>query len=244
MRKYIVLVMLVAGLTVLWGCNEAPKVAPRTIESVKSDILTKTDDVNSYLSAHNLVNTKTGAMAKQLLIFSEDYQALAMEAEKMSKNKPDPAMDELMALAKDGVTKTKNISNALEGNPNTNPAAFAVLKTAIVAWADYTDKSILMATGKSPAATATAPPGTATTPPSTDAAAPDQPGVGKHYGWWKNPNWANDPASRPNTNPPPGQVVDDDTKGQSGSDKAKDKGKPDESQGGGSDKGNPGKGRN
>jgi len=255
MKKVVYLTMLIACAIVLWGCSEAPKMEPRAIEVIKSDILTKTDDVNSYLSAHDLVNTKPAVMAKQLMTYSEEYKALVMEVTKMQKIKPDPALDELLALANGGETNTQNLSKALGDDPNTNPAAFAALKAATAAWADYTDKSILMATGKPPATT-TAPPSTAT------AGASDQPGKGHHYGWWKNPAWANDPASRSNTNLPPGQVTDDKTKkkgqvgdiqqeqlkkkDQTGSDKPKDKGKPEKAQkdDAGAGKGNKGMGAN
>jgi hypothetical protein len=71
---------------VLWGCSEAPKIQPRSIEAIKSDILAKTDDVNSYLSTHDLVNTQPRVMAKQLTIYSDEYGQLAAEVTKMQIN--------------------------------------------------------------------------------------------------------------------------------------------------------------
>jgi hypothetical protein len=207
MKKAVVLALLVAGVIVFWGCSGGPKIEPRSIATVKSDILTKTDDVNTYLSTHDLVNTKPEVLAKQLMIFSEEYGAYAAEANKMMQKNNDPALSELLALANEGVVNTKSLSDALANDPNTNPTAFAALQTATTAWAQYTDKSIQMATGAAPEATATAPPqGTATAPPAEGTAAtPTEPGKGHHYGWWKNPAWANDPASRGTTASPPGE---------------------------------------
>jgi len=188
MSKAIYIMMLVAGAIVLWGCSEAPKIEPRTAEAIKSDILAKTDDINSYLSTHDLVNTQPGVMANQLTTYSEEYHPLVTEVSKKQKTKPDLALDELLTLANEGVTSTQGLAKALADDPNANPAAFTELQTAITAWAAYTDKSILLATGKAPSGT------------------PDQPGNGHHYGWWKNPNWANDPASRTATSAVPSKT--------------------------------------
>jgi hypothetical protein len=216
MKKAFVLALLITSVVVFWGCSGGPKIEPRSIATVKSDILTKTDDVNAYLSAHDLVNTKPEVLAKQLVIFSQEYGALAAEANKMMQKNNDPALNELLALANEGVANTNSLSEALAGDPDKNPTAFAALQTATAAWAQYTDKSIQMATGAAPEATATAPPqGTATAPPAeSTATTPTEPGKGHHYGWWKNPAWANDPASRGTTASPPGEGSGVQTKGQ------------------------------
>jgi hypothetical protein len=211
-KRLMLITMMLAGTLAFWGCTGAidPNSTPAAI---RGEIASLTDNANTYFAEHDLVNTNLVDLAKQSQAYSTQYGDLIKKATDLQNKIKDPSWTDVIGLAQEGMSTLNMLTTALGQNPTTDLTGYAALQKALEGWAQYNDKvgiAAKVAEGAAARSGSTVPPPTATTTP------PNQPGKGNHYGWWKNPAWANDPASRGMYPPVPGP---------DGGDKDKDKGK-------------------
>lgn len=214
MKKLMLIIMMLAGTIAFWGCTGAidPNSTPAAI---RGEIATLTDTTNTYFSEHDLVNTNPVDLAKQSQTYSTQYGDLLKKATEFQSKIKDPSWTDVIGLAQEGMSTLNMLTAALGMNPTQDLTGYAALQKALEGWAQYNDKvGIAAKVAEGAAARA----GSSVPPPTATANSPDLPGKGKHYGWWKNPAWANDPASRGQFMPLPGPDGGD-------KDKDKDKGK-------------------
>lgn len=183
----------------------------------KQKLLAQVDGFNAYMNEHNPYNTPYEDILKQAETNANSLSALATEMQTSNPSSSNAEMLSLLNLANDGATQAKSLVDGLK-----NSSSFAIsgvdVSPSLAAWGAYADKVYAYAdaaatatsagdtstsgsatsTASDPGATSTAgkpnPTTTSTSPKPGDK--PPLPGRGHHYGWWKNPEWSQDPAAR------------------------------------------------
>jgi hypothetical protein len=183
MRNTFIVGAAAAAALLLFGCGGAAK-TDVTPSALRTELGAVAEELNAYLGEHNLQNTDAGEMQSTVETLAGKYGGIAKRATKLAEDTGDEEYGELGKLASEGADRAGALATALGAGPPAGDMAKATaLHDAVAAWADYNDE--LGASSGDVAA-----------PTDGDDAAPGTPGRGKHYGWWKNPEWANDPASR------------------------------------------------
>jgi len=182
-RGYITIAAAAALAVALVGCAKKEKV--KAPADLNAEVGALTEELNAYMSVHDPENTDVTQLNAGVAAFAPRYQAIAKSAGELQAKTGNADYGAAAALANEGAAKAEKLATALKGDVKTDPAIFAMLADATAAWAAYNDT--VAAEGKP------------TTSPEPDQGKPTTsplPGRGHHYGWWKNPAWANDPASR------------------------------------------------
>jgi hypothetical protein len=212
--------MMLAGTIAFWGCTGA--IDPNnTPAAITGEIATLTDTANTYFATHDLVNTNPVDLAKQSQTYSNQYGDLLKRATDLQNKIKDPSWTNILGLAQEGMSTLNMLTAALGMNPAQDVTGYAALQKAMEGWAQYNNKVDTALAAKIAE-------GEAAKSGSTVKPLPDLPGKGKHYGWWKNPAWANDPASRGMYPPMPGpdpKEQEKDKQKEQDKDKNKDKNK-------------------
>jgi len=197
MRKIIVTAAFVATVALLAaGCGKKALEGP-SADELRNDIAGVTRDVNAYLSEHNFANTGADTLAEELNKWAAKYAELEKRAQDMRTGGGGEEYGDVGNLAGEGRAKVEALASVLGAGSPTGDAEKAAEFTDVVGnWADYSERvgdvpdEAAPVEGGEPGVGEPAPPG------EGEPGAPSYPGKGYHYGWWKNPEWARDPASR------------------------------------------------
>jgi outer membrane murein-binding lipoprotein Lpp len=197
MRKIIVTAAIVAAAALLAaGCGKKTVEGP-SADELRNEIAGVTRDVNAYLSEHNFANTGAGGLAEELNKWASQYGELERRAQDMRTEGGGEEYGDVGNLAGEGRAKVEALSLVLgAGPPLGDPEKAAEFHDVVTNWADYSERvgevpdEAAPVEGGEPGVGKPAPPG------EGEPGAPSYPGKGYHYGWWKNPEWARDPASR------------------------------------------------
>lgn len=190
MKKLFMLTAVGALALFLMACGAKTE---RTPDKVKADVAAAAAALDAYFAEHSFQNTPPAELQAEAGKAAETFGNLAKEATALKVKTGDANYDSIVTLATDGQAKASALAAAVGAGPAMgDPAKATALVAAIGAWGAYADTV-------APTAPGTAAPGEG--PPATAAPAPGgmgkgTPGKGHHYGWYKNPAWANDPASR------------------------------------------------
>lgn len=192
MKKLFILTAVGALALFLVACGAKTE---RTPDKVKADVAAAAAGLDAYFAEHSFQNTPPAELQAEAGKAAETFGNLAKEATALKVKTGDANYDSIVALATDGQVKAAALAAAVGAGPAMgDPAKATALVAAIGDWGSYADTVAPMAPG-------TAAPASGEGPPATAAPAPGEtdrglPGKGHHYGWYKNPAWANDPASR------------------------------------------------
>ena len=204
MRKIIVAAAFVAAAALMIaGCGKKAAGGPPADE-LTSEIAGVAGDLNAYLSEHNFANTDAGALAGELNKLAAKYGELEKRAHDMRTQDGGEQYGDVGNLAGEGRAKAEALASTIAaGAPMGDAAKATALNDVVENWADYSDRvgappgEAAPAEGDEPGVGEPAAPGEpGGTAEPAEPGTPRYPGKGYHYGWWKNPEWARDPASR------------------------------------------------
>jgi len=182
MKRLVLFTFVAAAALLLVAC--APK-TDRTPDKVNADVSAAAAALNAYFEAHDFQNTAPQELQGEAAKAATTLGTLAKEAAELKAKTGDTGYNPVITLATDGQAKASALATAVGAGPALGDAAKAAALTAAIGdWAKYAD------------AIETSAPGTAEPVPGKAPAGTGLPGKGHHYGWYKNPAWANDPASR------------------------------------------------
>lgn len=197
MRKIIVAAAFVAAVALLAsGCGK--KAAAPPADELNSEIAAVAGELNAYLSEHNFANTDAGALAGELNKLAAKYGELEKRAHDMRTQEGGEQYGDVGNLAGEGRAKAEALASTIAaGAPMGDAAKATALNDVVENWADYSDRVGAPPEGEEPGVGEPAAPGEEPgVGEPAEPGAPSYPGKGHHYGWWKNPEWARDPASR------------------------------------------------
>jgi hypothetical protein len=204
MRRIIMTAAFVAMVALaVAGCGKKAVEGPSPDE-LRNDIAGVTREINAYLSEHNFANTDAGKLAEELNKSAGEYGDLEKQAQNMRTEGGGEEYGDVGNLAGEGRAKVEALASVLgAGPPMGDPEKAAEFHDVVTNWADYSERvgdvpgEAAPVEGGEPGVGEPAPPGEPGAPPGEgEPGAPGYPGKGYHYGWWKNPEWARDPASR------------------------------------------------
>lgn len=215
MRKIIVMTTLVAAVALLVAACGKKAVEGPSAGELRNDVAGVTREINEYLSEHNFANTGAGALAEELNKMAGKYGEVEKRAQNMRTEGAGEEYGDVGNLAGEGRAKVEALASVLGAGPPMGDAEKAAEFDDVIAnWADYSERvgdvpdEAAPVEGGEPGVGEPAPPGVGEpgAPPGVgepgappgegEPGAPSYPGKGHHYGWWKNPEWARDPASR------------------------------------------------
>lgn len=176
MKRLIILAPLVSGVVFFGSCAKNPPEGktPADLQRKLCELVEKT---NSYVAGTGRAALNDASFSRGLLKISDEFGALHDEATKLNKYITDTRYAEVAMLAQEGAERTAALADATRPDTPWNYVAFAAARDS---WAEFNDRVV-----------------------ANPALASNLPGgKGKHYGWWKNPTWAQDPMARETASPP------------------------------------------
>lgn len=176
MKKNMITIVFTAGLLVVatsQGCKKAPDV--KTADELNAALAAAVEGFDAYMANHSYADTPAANLSAEAKKTAAALGAIAAEAEKGKSKTSGGAYDAVISRAREGEDAARELAAALAaGPPAGDPAKATALSAAVGGWGEYSER----VTGAAPPAETTAK------------------GKGHHYGWYKNPAWARDPAAR------------------------------------------------
>jgi len=177
MKRSIVAVSAALGiLAACYGCKGSPAI--KSADELNDALGAAVSAFDAYMETHNYTNTSPKDLAAEAKKTAAALASIAVEGEKAKAATGDGEYDVVIARAREGEKIVTALAPRLAAGPPAGDAAKAAdLAAAIAAWGTYSS-------------------GVADAARLPSKTHPKGTGKRHHYGWYKNPAWARDPAAR------------------------------------------------